>query len=391
MKNGLSAMKYIKNNKRSTAVLFTALALTFMAMYVVNYLIMTTVESFKPIMLELPKKVSYAYITPETFGIEEYTGDKEDEAYEKYVEHVKEVKGDFKDKLKNVEGIDGVQYSQVINLNYSGIIGEIYYEAPIYDEPEDVKKYIDHMDAELIEGEMPDAPGEMLIDSVVMKNNGWKLGDNVRPESFGDSFKVVGVIKTDVMANVGLANGTSNNGWYYVILNDENTADLKKVLSDIGMEVTENDDIVDSLVYKGFYEKDVQDTISGAINVVTIVVMVFLAVSVIVAYVSFMRNRIGEYCLYSSIGYSRKSIYGMIMREMIIIFAGGLIVGMLISLVLMGVFDAGAIHPKGLVSKWFYPQHMLKILASIVCITGVLQIPILITINSIKTIDLVEE
>ena len=46
---------------------------------------------------------------------------------------------------------------------------------------------------------------------------------------------------------------------------------------------------------------------------------------------------------------------------------------------------------KGLVSKWFYPGHILKICAALTCIIGMLQIPILITIRNIKTIDLLED
>ena len=39
MRSGLSASKYIRNNKRTCSVLIIALALTFMAMYIINYLL----------------------------------------------------------------------------------------------------------------------------------------------------------------------------------------------------------------------------------------------------------------------------------------------------------------------------------------------------------------
>ena len=70
MRSGLSASKYIRNNKRTCSVLIIALALTFMAMYIVNYLLKVTEESFKPPLLELPKHVTYADLTPQALGID---------------------------------------------------------------------------------------------------------------------------------------------------------------------------------------------------------------------------------------------------------------------------------------------------------------------------------
>ena len=77
MRSGLSASKYIRNNKRTCFVLIIALALTFMAMYIVNYLLKVTEESFKPPLLELPKHVTYADLTPQALGIDpaDYTAE----------------------------------------------------------------------------------------------------------------------------------------------------------------------------------------------------------------------------------------------------------------------------------------------------------------------------
>ncbi|MBQ2558112.1 MAG: hypothetical protein II553_03780, partial [Lachnospiraceae bacterium] len=69
MKNRLSATKYIKNNKRTCFVLILALALTFMAMYVIAYIMNATVESVKPITLELPKRIALANVTYGSLGV----------------------------------------------------------------------------------------------------------------------------------------------------------------------------------------------------------------------------------------------------------------------------------------------------------------------------------
>lgn len=42
MKNKLSALKFVRNNKKQSGVMIIALALTFMTMYIMNFLFLTT-------------------------------------------------------------------------------------------------------------------------------------------------------------------------------------------------------------------------------------------------------------------------------------------------------------------------------------------------------------
>ncbi len=386
VKTGLSAVKYIKNNKRTCAVLLVALSLTFMAMYIVNYLLMTTEESFKVVMLELPKKVSYADLTASTLGVVPSEYEDDDALHEA----MNEARENFAEKLEEEPGVGKVVYTQIINTVYEGIIGQIYYECPLLAK-EDIPGYLSHMGAELVDGRMPENDGEILVDSVVMKNQGYVLGGPFMENAYGETFRVCGVIKSDYMACVGLPNGFTNSGWYFVVPHDEDNADFEKLAKKAGITTSGKDDIIDIGTYRKFYDTEVIETIDKAVNMIILVIIIFLTVSVIVAYVSFMRNRLNEYCLYASLGYAKKEIYGMIMREMLLIFAAGVFIGMLLSLGLMAVFDAGAIEPKGLVSRWFYPGHLLKIGTALCCIVGILQLPILVSIHSIKTIDMMED
>ena len=70
MKSKLSALKFVLNNKRQVWVMIVALSLTFMTMYIINFLFLTTQESFKALFLEQPKRVAYLDITPDTMGVE---------------------------------------------------------------------------------------------------------------------------------------------------------------------------------------------------------------------------------------------------------------------------------------------------------------------------------
>ncbi|MBQ8317977.1 MAG: FtsX-like permease family protein, partial [Lachnospiraceae bacterium] len=130
-----------------------------------------------------------------------------------------------------------------------------------------------------------------------------------------------------------------------------------------------------------------EDMISGILIVIT----VFLTIAIVVAYVSFMRSRVNEYCLYSSIGYSRKAIYYMMMRELGMIFGISMVIGAIISIVAMILLGENLLAYLGLSYKMFYPDQIVKIIAVFAAIVGVLQIPILATLYKIKTIDMIEE
>ena len=386
MKKGISAVKYIRNNKRTCFVLIIAFALTIMVMYVINFLLSATKESFKTIMLEMPKKVMYANLSDEAYGINEEDFATHEEYVEKYQETVEETEN----KMRALDGVKFVKRAQKIDTKYAGIIGMVVYETPLL-EKEEIKGYIDHFNAKLIDGKMPEEPGDVLVDKNVFANRHYEIGGYYMKDFYGETFKVCGVIESDYMICVGMPNGFTNSGWYTVICIDEPITQFKDIAEKLDLNISETEDIIDENDYREFYDDDVVKSIDSSMDIIILVVMIFLAVSVIVAYVSFMRNRVSEYCLYSSIGYSKKSIYAMMMREMIIIFGTGIIIGAMIAGVIVIFLNKTAVEPMGLIGKLVDLNQISKIMTAIICIIGLLQIPAVMTINSIKTIDMIED
>lgn len=386
MKKGISAVKYIRNNKRTCFVLIIAFALTIMVMYVINFLLSATKESFKTIMLEMPKKVMYANLSDAAYGINEEDFATHEEYVEKYQETVEETEN----KMRALDGVKFVKRAQKIDTKYAGIIGMVVYETPLL-EKEEIKGYIDHFNAKLIDGKMPEEPGDILVDKNVFANRHYEIGGYYMKEFYGETFKVCGVIESDYMICVGMPNGFTNSGWYTVICIDEPITQFKDIAEKLDLNISETEDIIDANDYRAFYDDDVVKSIDSSMDIIILVVMIFLAVSVIVAYVSFMRNRVSEYCLYSSIGYSKKSIYAMMMREMIIIFGTGIIIGAMIAGVIVIFLNKTAVEPMGLIGKLVDLNQISKIMTAIICIIGLLQIPAVMTINSIKTIDMIED
>lgn len=386
MKSKLSAMKFVRNNKKQVWVIIIALSLTLMTMYVINFLLLATTESFQPLFIEQPKKVAAVDLTLEAMQVDT-TDFETDEELEEYVQKTRDA---IMEKLKAHEGIRDVYYTQCLYALYQGIVGGVGANFPLL-EAEQIPAYLEHMGAKLAEGDMPADSGEILVDKKVMENRNLKIGDYFEESTYGKVFRVVGAVESDCLVCVGTPQGYTNSGWYMIILCDENHSDMTKVLSDIGIEVTENDTIFDAVEWGKMYKELVTDEIDAATFGILLVVMVFLAISVIVTYISFMRSRVNEYCLYASIGYSRKDIYKMMMRELGLIFGISILLGIVLTSVILLLLGNLVLDHLGLVYRYLYPEQLFRIIAAFLAVIAILQIPILGTINSIKTIDLMEE
>lgn len=386
MKSKLSALKFVKNNKKQVWVMIVALSLTFMTMYIINFLCMTTQESFRALFLEQPKKVAAMELTPETMGVVRNAGVSDEE----YYKEIEAARNEIMDDMREHEGISDVVYTQCLNANYQGIVGAVGYDFPILS-IEEIPKYLEHMEAKLVDGRMPQGSGEILVDKKVLKNKKMQIGGYFNESTYGKIFKVVGILESNYLTCVGTPQGYTNSGWYMVVLCNGQNSDMTKVLNDIGIEPTQYDTIFDSVDWAQMYKELVTDQLDAALLAILIVVIIFLAISILVAYISFMRGRVNEYCLYASIGFARKDIYGMIMREIFIIFGISIALGAVMTIIIMFLLGDFVLDNLGLIYRYFYPVHLLRILAAFVVIVGLLQIPVSLTVNNIKTIDLIEE
>lgn len=386
MKGKLSALKFVRNNKKQVWVMIAALSLTFMTMYVINFLFLSTRESFQVLFLRQPGRVAYLSLTAETMGVngEDYASDEE------YYGAIDRARAALTDRVREQEGVSGAVFTQTLYANYQGIVGGVGWDFPLLSK-EQIPKFMEHMGAKLIAGRMPERDGEILVDQKVLKNQRLEIGGYFNESSYGKVFRVVGVLESDYMTCVGTPQGYTNSGWYFVVLCDEAHSDMTELLGNIGITPTENDRIIDSAEWKEMYEEVVTAQLDAALLGILIVVIVFLAISILTAYVSFMRSRVNEYCLYASIGFGRNDVYGMMMREISIIFGAGILLGAAVTFVILFLFGRLLLEPMGLLYQYFYPLHCLRILAAFAAIVGILQIPVTVVVHKIKTIDMIEE
>ena len=68
MRQKLSAMNYIRNNKRRAAVLIVSLALYLMIVYLTQFILSSGTESFKKILSEDTKKMQMVQLPRSAYG-----------------------------------------------------------------------------------------------------------------------------------------------------------------------------------------------------------------------------------------------------------------------------------------------------------------------------------
>ena len=223
-----------------------------------------------------------------------------------------------------------------------------------------------------------------------MKNQKMQVGDWFEKDWYGESYRVVGTIQSDYMAVVGTPNNGWNTGWYIFILTDESMKDIRGVLKKNGIELTSEDSIWDIESGISTYKEN-EEIIGKSVSTICVVIMVFLPIALIISYLSIMRDRVGEYCLYASIGFGKGEIYGMMMREALIMFAFGIILGLALSFGIGAIVKSIVIDSRGLGGRLICMEQVYKILGDFVMIIGVLQIPMIAGIMKIRTMDAIEE
>lgn len=387
MSQKLSAMNYIKNNRRRTAVLIVALSLCFVLTYLTQFLLSTTEESFRSICVENTRKIQYINLAGSSLGLD-VSLDLE-ELMPLYVQANQELG----ERLETHPGVKKVIYSQILYEYIMPAIGQMTVELPLV-EPEEVPVLLEHMGAVLAEGRMPEVPGEMVLDQASMKNNGFVLDGYFNEDSMGTSYKIVGALDYDGYFGCGIAYemGSAASGFNMLIVLSEGIEDMSALLLDEGIEVRDTyDNIFDYKEGMELLQTGVIDVIGNSTRFIYVGVILLLSIALIIVYTMYLRDRHEEWCLYSSIGYARRTVYFSILRELLYTFVAALTIGGVLILGGEVLLDAVMIQPSGLKCRYFAPSTLGEILCTYVLIFGILQIPVRYALYKIRTVDALEE
>lgn len=387
MPQKLSAMNYIKNNKRRTAVLIVSLGLCFVLTYLTQFLLSSSEETMHVIFVDRIPKIQFVHIAPETFGL-----DTENTDYGELAKIYLDENRKLAEKLKKHDGIKEIYCSQIYYCTIGTAISSTSYSIPMVSK-EEVPKIMENMGAKLIDGRMPENPGEMVLDKATMKNNEYELNGYFDEKYYEDQFKIVGILDCDVYFGCGVAVGGSvdEGGMGALTIFSEGIEDLTAELAEEGITVG-NDDLVRDIKWgKEFMQKEITDAFDNATKYVYAGILILLSISLIIVYTMYLRDRHNEWCLYSSIGYSRKTIYFSIMRELLFTFVTAILSGGIIIAVSVIILNSVMVEPKGLRCRYFSPDTLLEIFCSYALIMGILQMPIRYALNRIRTIDAMDD
>lgn len=386
MRQKLSAMKYIKNNKRRIAVLVVSLSLCFVLTYLTKFLLMATEETFRVCAVENVKKVQYVFLAGSSLGL-----DVNNLSDEEINEQFPQKNIELAEKLRKYEGIDDVYYSQVLYNSVAAAVGEWGVEIPLV-ESEQIENVINHYGVSICEGRIPKNPGEIVLDKAAMSNGGYSLNDYFDKEKRDEAFRIVGVLDSERYLGCGIKSEDYNARSMIIILSDGSIYDVSKLLEEEGIYVRENyDEVVDVKEGEKLIQQEVVDVIGNSTDIIYIVITVLLFLSLFIVYTMYLRDRHNEWCLYCSIGYSRKEIYQSIMRELLFAFGLAVIIGLVLISVSVVAVDLLMFKPEGIKCRYFYPDTLAEIMCTYVFLIGLLQLPVRYALHRIKTIDAMED
>ena len=386
MSQKIPAFYYIKNNKRRVSVLVVSLAMFFIITYMSMFLLSTTSETFRSVLTESTKYIQYILLTDKDLDIDAgilQDGITEEDYMDAVNKKYNSIKGDFK-KCKGIEDVFIVQteYAYV-----TSIVGNYYIEIPMTNKKQ-MDMLLKHMGAELADGHLPEKKDEVVLDRKIIKNHGYKKGDTLNRNS---DVKIVGIIECDYYFGCGIAN---NNKTFtnpeLCVVTDGTVHNLEKTIEKQGV-ILENSEFIDLANGEKKLQDEIIDTISGSTNFIFAGIMVIVAILVVIVNISYMRDRRSEWCLYSSIGYSRKAVYYSILREMLFVFVTALLTAAVVSIILMKLLDIFLITELGLTCLYFIPETLIEILCAYIALFGILQIPVRFEIYKIKTIDAIDD
>ncbi|MBP3618028.1 MAG: hypothetical protein J6J38_08330 [Lachnospiraceae bacterium] len=381
MRQKLSAMNYIRNNKRRAAVLIVSLALYLLIVYLTQFILSASTESFKKILSEDTKKMQMVQLPKSAYG-SGWESMSEEEVQAAYAE-AEEL---LMERLREQAGVKVVQKAQGMGVTIYALIGQYSFSFPLGDEAF-VKAYMEHMGATLKEGELPDAPGEIILADGIMKNAGLTLGQKLSDKDF----QIVGIAESDTYFGGGIMVSGKDYSQPICVLSDGSIEDMAALLRKMGYEFADNEArIYDYKAGKADYE-DVFAEVETPAKLVFRGVMIVMAIMLFLVYTTMLRDRHGEWCLYCSIGYGRKAIYLSILREMLFYFTVAVVAGTALTVIGMVTVDTLLIAPMGLACKYLDFAVMGEIVCGYAVVFVLLQLPIRLALHKIRTVDAMEE
>lgn len=394
----LSAWFYLKNNKKRAAILILSFGLYFVLLYGVQFFMHPSVYMDEVITVHGAERMQLGYINGleklnevMSLGMDMSLWDSESGAtYEEMVAEINKGTHKFAELLQEEGMAEHVFICNSYGISVSSFGGDGYYRAPMLTRDELVT-FAEYLDLQVKEGRMPEQPGEFLMDERMAKNRGFTVGDYL----YDSESKLVGIVEYDtyVAAGIDYADGANPDRHIY-LLNHGTIPDLKEYFAKFGIEadiessstIEIYSDQVNAIKEVEKFSKELQTPLS----VMTYAIAFVLGLTLFFVYRLHVQDRYGEWCLYRSLGYSQKEVYSLAFREFGICIGISVGLAAIITAVLC-IIGAAMMRSKGMFYEYLLPHVLLQIVGIGTLLAGVMQIPIVIAMQKVKTIDAMEE
>ena len=394
----LSAWFYLKNNKKRAAILILSFGLYFVLLYGVQFFMHPTIYMDEVIAVHGAEKMQIGYINgleklneAMNLGMDMSLWEPEREAtYEELVAEINKGTGRFAKLLQEEGTAEHVFICNSYGIHVNSFGGDGYYCAPMLTR-EELVTFAEYLDLKITEGRLPEQPGELLMDERMAKNRGFSVGDYL----FDSKTKLVGIVEYDtyVAAGIDYADEGAPDRHIY-LLNKGTIPDLKEYFAKFGIEA----DVESSATIEIYADqvnaiKEVEKfygELQTPLSVMTYSIAFVLGLTLFFVYRLHVEDRYGEWCLYRSLGYSQKDVYSLAFREFGICIGMSVGLAVIITTVLC-LIGAAIMRSKGMFYEYLLPHVLLQILGIGTLLAGLMQIPVVIAMQKVKTIDAMEE
>ncbi len=395
---GLSAWFYLKNNKKRAAILILSFGLYFALLYVVQFFLYPSTYMYEVIAVQGAHRIQSGYINGlddlnevMNLGMDMSLWEPErGTAYEELVAEINKGTDRFAEILQAEGTTEHVFICNSYGIGIDSFAGINYYDAPMLT-GEELVTFVEYLDLNLIEGRLPEAPGEFLMDERMAKNTGFSVGEPL----YDKATKLVGLVKYDTYVAVGIDfEEEKYPDRMLYLLNNGSIPDLKQYFAEFGLQAgTEQLSTIQIYADKVNAAKAVEESaqeLQMPLLVMSYSIAFVLGLTVFFVYRLHVQDRYTEWCLYRSLGYSEREVYSLAFREFSICMGCSVGLAVVLSVVLC-LLGGMLMQTKGMFYKYILPDTFLQILGIGMLLAGVMQIPVVVAMQKVKTIDVMEE
>lgn len=396
----LSAWFYLKNNKKRAAILVLSFGLFFALLYGVQFFMHPSTYMAEKIAVQGAQKMQMAYIDSYgkvndtlQLGMDMSLWEPETEGtYEQLVAEINKGSAVLAEKLRADGTADHVFLCNTYAINVNSFGGGTTYYAPMLTK-EELSVLTEYLGIKLLSGRFPETPGELIMDENMAKNRGFSVGDTL----FDKETTLVGIVEYETYFAAGIDYEDSqmmNPDRMLYFLDDGTIPDLKAYFErfglDAGIEYSASIQIYADEVNAIQAVEELAEEIQMPLGVMTYSIAIVMGLTVFFVYRLHVMDRYTEWCLYRSLGYSERQVYSLAFREFGICM--GLSIGLAAVISVALCFTGGLfMRSKGMFYEYLLPEVLFQIVAIGILLSGIMQIPVVVAMKKVKTIDAMEE